>query len=214
MVYFKTRKLAIGRYGRALRPCGNQGFIVPAGKGDGVGGDDAAFLPVLQGIAGFRGAVAMKADDGLPTGRQLGIAVEDDQFVPGVRGIVSGLGALVVFEVEGEAFFAEQAAQEIEVGFPVLRDEAIGTQGLGNLVGPVDFRVIGKHLADEIEAGAVLEQVAITALAEESEEGLHDQAVTRQAAIGAKLGALGDVAMPGADAAVGLAQLERNLLAE
>lgn len=157
IVDFQTRQFAVVGNSRGLGARGDQGLVVPTGQCHRIGCDKAGFLPGLHSVRGFGGIVAVEADDRLGAGRQLGFAVENDQLVPSMRGIVTGLGVLVVFKAKRQPFFDEKTTDEVIVGFPVLRRDAVGAQGLGNQVGPVGFRVVGKNLADNIDNRFVLE---------------------------------------------------------
>jgi len=67
---------------------------------------------------------------------------------------------------------------------------------LGDLVRPLGFGVVRQYLADDVDDGFVLKEVAVPALGEESKEGFHDQAVAGQAAVGTELHGLRDVTVP------------------
>lgn len=87
----------------------------------------------------------------------------------------------------------------------------MGTQRLGDLVLPVGLGVVGEDLPNDVDDGLVLEEVTVPAVIEEGEKGLDDEAVAGQSAIGAELHGVGDVTVPGALAAVGLQEEERDL---
>lgn len=163
-------------------------------------------MPLLHGIRGFGGVVAVEANDRLGVIGQLGVAVEDDELVSDVFGVVTRRGGLIVFDTERETFFGQQTTDEVEIRFPVLGGDAVGAQRLGDLIRPDGFGVVGEDLADDVDDGLILEQIAVPTLGQEGEEGFHDHAVAGKAAIGTELHGLRDIAVPGALAAVSLQQ--------
>ena len=213
IVHFHARHFAVVLRRFDFGAGGEQRLVVPAGDGDGIGQGVADFLPGLDGVARLGRVVAMKTQDGLRQVGQFGLAVEDFQAVAGVRGLVAGHRALVVAEAEGQTFLGEQAAAVVEVGLAVLDGQAVAAQFLGDALRPVGLRMVGEELAEDLEHRLVLEDVAVATLAQQGEPGFHDQSVTGETAVGAELQRLGDVAVPGALATVGLQQAQGDFLA-
>jgi hypothetical protein len=90
----------------------------------------------------------------------------------------------------------------------------MGAQGLRHLMGPGSLGVVGEGRIEDSQRVDVLIQAVVVALAEEGEPGLHDQAITGQAAVGAELHGLGDVTVPRALAAVGQRHAQGDFLTD
>jgi len=72
------------------------------------------------------------------------------------------------------------------------------------------LRIVGQQFADQVARILVLEDIAVAPQPEQSQRRLQMQAIARQAAIGAEPGGVGAQAVPGAAAAVGLQQGNRQ----
>lgn len=80
-----------------------------------------------------------------------------------------------------------------------------------NLCPTPHLRIVSQQFADQVARILVLEDITVAPQPEQSERQLQMQAIARQAAIGAEPGGVGAQAVPGAVAAVGLQQGNRQL---
>ena len=144
--------------------------------------------------------------------------VEEDQGVQG-GGVVVVLAAAVLFlefVAGGDAFFGQEAADEVAVGFPVL--QAVGALGVvlgqavlpaaGGSPGAAGVPVFGQEGVHDLGNALVLEDPAVGAVGEQGKAGDDDQGEAGEAAVGAFMAGFGDEAGDGLVAAVGQQQVE------
>jgi hypothetical protein len=143
--------------------------------------------------------------------------VGNDQLVLSERG--TARVACVLEKVE-QARFAHQPFHECQVAFLVLGCQAAlrMKRGIDQVVAPAEHQLalaLPAH-EDGIEDfahGFVLEHAAVAVVRQERRPGLHDQDVTRHAAVGAGLFHCRDVAMEGPAAVVDGQQFQQRRLA-
>ena len=97
-----------------------------------------------------------------------------------------------VLEPAEEPFFGQQAFEEGEVAFEVLRGHA--AFGVNGGVGEAPFPggdelalagSVAEEFVDDLDDGLVLEEVVVLIVAEEGKPGFDDQAIAGKAAVGA-----------------------------
>jgi hypothetical protein len=184
----------------ALR-AGREAAVVPADGVEFGGVELAQAMPAVDAVLSQRGAGLGEAEGGLAVVLEGAVVVGDDEAVAAQGFAVVGL----VFEPAEEAFFGEQAFEEVEVGFLVLHGQA--ALGVGRDVGEVpaplggEFALgfpVAEEFVDDFNDAAFLEEVAVAPVAEKGEPGFDDQPVAGKATVGAKADDFGDVAVEGA----------------
>ncbi len=107
-----------------------------------------------------------------------------------------------MFDVVEHAFLAQQAADEGQIGFLILRDQAApGVHpGVAQIHAPLGLQlalalVVAQDGIDDLRYGQVLINPAVTAIAQECQPGFDGQEITRHSTIGPLQSALRNVAM-------------------
>ncbi|CAM3365966.1 hypothetical protein CUTA107171_24075 [Cupriavidus taiwanensis] len=157
----------------------------------------------------------MEADAGLRAGGAFGLVVEDDQAMTGL-GLVLPAGlfgaVLLMLEAIRQAFFRQQPRDKVKIGLAILAADRALAQRLAHRHAVLGQRIVSQHVFDDFQRGLVLVHIAIGARAQVIEPGPHRQPVARQATVAADGRAGLHIAVPGAAAAVGKHQPQRDFL--
>ena len=188
---------------------GGHRLVIVAGQLHAVGDELALAVPGGEAVFGLGGVGAVEADTFDGGGGQAVGVVEGDEGAE-VAAVVG------VFKAPGQAFFVQQAHDEVEVGFAVLQAVAAGGQRCGEGEGGA---VVGGHdgvgrsvfvedLADDGVDAQVLEHAAGAAVLQQGEGRFDVEGVAGKAAVGAEGAGAGDDAAAQQGAAVLLLQGE------
>ncbi|NJZ80393.1 hypothetical protein GO302_04233 [Ralstonia solanacearum] len=174
------------------------GAVVPTGDRHGVGLPAPHALPAVDHVFIGGGIGAAEADRGLRVVGEGIVGIGDHHAVHAQR---IALDRLVLEEVE-QPFLGQQAGDEVEIAFFVLRDDAAARVHRGIAQRPAPRRrqaalavVVAEQAVDHFDHRLVLEQEAVAPVAQEGQPGFDHQPVAHQAAVGAQLLEPRDVAM-------------------